>query len=68
MLEASHRDGFLSKMKMTIDGQKFKVMGDRASFTHWLDDLLRDFAAEARRRNAPTPAPTALALDGRGGR
>src|ERR1700682_366992 len=65
MLGNTHGDSFLSKMKVAIDGQKTNVMGDRASFARWLDDLLRDFAAEAKRRNAPERAPSVVALDGR---
>lgn len=66
MLETSHGDSFLSKMKVAIDGEKYSVMGDRASFACWLDDLLRDFAAEAKRRNTPAPEPAVAAADGRG--
>jgi hypothetical protein len=66
MLATSHGDPFLSRMKVAIDGEKYNVMGDRASFARWLDDLLRDFAAEAKRRNAPAPAPVIASLDGRG--
>jgi hypothetical protein len=66
MLATSHGDPFLSKMKVAIDGEKYNVMGDRVSFARWLDDLLRDIAAEAKRRNAPAPVPVIAALDGRG--
>jgi hypothetical protein len=65
MLENSRGDTFLSKMKVVIDGEKYNVMADRASFARWLDDLLRDFAAEAKRRNAPAPVPAPVALDAR---
>ncbi len=66
MLERSGDDTFLSRMKVAIDGEKYNVMGDRASFARWLDDLLGAFAAEAKRRNAPAPAPAVVAVDGRG--
>jgi nitroreductase len=66
MLENPRGDTFLSKMKVAIDGEKYNVMGDRASFARWLDDLLRDFASEAKRRNAPAPVPVIASLDGRG--
>lgn len=66
MLQASHGDSFLSKMKVAIDGEKYHVMGDRASFVRWLDDLLRDFAAEAKRRNVQAIEPAVAALDGGG--
>jgi len=66
MLENSRGDTFLAKMRVAIDGEKYNVMGDRASFARWLDDLLRDFAAEAKRRNAPAGVPAVAAVDGRG--
>jgi hypothetical protein len=44
-------DQFLARAKETIDAEKYKVMGERESFAAWLDELLRDFAAEAKRRN-----------------
>jgi nitroreductase len=65
MLDGSRGDTFLSRMKAEIDRQKYSVMADRVSFARWLDDLLRDFAAEAKRRNAPAAVPLA-AVDGRG--
>jgi len=66
MLEGARDDRFLLRMKAEIDGQKYNVMADRGSFARWLDDLLREFAAEAKRRNAPAPAPAVAAVDGRG--
>ena len=65
MLEGARGDVFLSQMKAEIDAQKYSVMGDRVSFARWLDALLRDFAAEAKRRNVG-PAVPAAAVDGRG--
>lgn len=44
------QDEFLVRAKSNIDREKHKVMGQRAEFATWLDDLLRDFAAEAKRR------------------
>jgi len=66
MLESSGGDRFLSEMKAAIDREKYNVMADRGSFARWLDDLLRDFAAEARRRNATAPVSAAASVDGRG--
>jgi len=34
-----------------IDREKYEVMGDRERFAAWLDELLKQFAAEAKRRN-----------------
>ena len=64
MLEGQASDGFLTEMKAAIDREKYSVMADRASFARWLDDLLRDFAAEAGRRNAPAFKPAAPAIEG----
>jgi hypothetical protein len=44
-------DEFLARAKETIDSEKYNVMGERERFAAWLDELLRDFAAEAKRRN-----------------
>jgi nitroreductase len=66
MLVGARGDAFLSQMKVEIDRQKYDVMADRESFARWLDDLLRGFAAEAKRRNAPAAAPVAASVDGRG--
>jgi len=66
MLEGLQGDAFLAQMKLEIDRQKYNVMADRASFTLWLDNLLRDFAAEAKRRNSPASAPAVVSVDGRG--
>jgi hypothetical protein len=44
-------DRFLARAKETIDREKYNVMGGREQFAAWLDDLLREFAAEAKRRN-----------------
>ncbi len=66
MLEGLQGDAFLAQMKVEIDRQKYNVMADRASFTRWLDNLLRDFAAEAKRRNSPASAPAVVSVDGRG--
>lgn len=45
-------DPFLVEAKRQIDDEKDNVMQDRDRFVAWLDRLLADFAAEARRRNA----------------
>src|SRR5437588_365817 len=64
MLEGQASDGFLTEMKAAIDREKYSVMADRAAFARWVDDLLRDFAAEAGRRNAPAFKPAAPAIEG----
>lgn len=46
-------DRFLAGAKRQIDEEKDKVMADREAFLAWLDGLLADFAAEAKRRNVP---------------
>jgi hypothetical protein len=58
LLSAVGRDAFLAQAKETIDREKYNVMGGREQFADWLDDLLRDFAAEAKRRNLAEAAPT----------
>jgi hypothetical protein len=52
LIEAFPDDSFLDEAKGRIDGEKYEVMGDRERFAAWLDELLRQFAAEAKRRNA----------------
>jgi len=37
--------------RSVIDSEKWQVMGDRDVFAKWLDELLRQFAAEVKRRN-----------------
>jgi hypothetical protein len=51
LLARTDSDEFLARAKETIDSEKYKVMGERERFAAWLDELLRDFAAEAKRRN-----------------
>jgi hypothetical protein len=51
LLAESDRDDFLARARETIDREKYNVMGGRDEFAAWLDDLLREFAAEAKRRN-----------------
>lgn len=51
LLARSEGDAFLAAAKETIDGEKYNVMGGRDEFSAWLDDLLREFSAEAKRRN-----------------
>jgi len=51
VIEALPDDEFLQDQKRVIDGEKWEVMGDREQFAAWLDELLRVFAAEAKRRN-----------------
>ena len=51
VIEALPDDEFLQRQKLVIDSEKWEVMGDREKFAAWLDELLRQFAAEAKRRN-----------------
>jgi uncharacterized protein DUF6092 len=51
VIEALPDDEFLQEQKRVIDSEKWAVMGDREQFAAWLDELLRQFAAEAKRRN-----------------
>jgi hypothetical protein len=51
LIEALPDDAFLQEQKQVIDREKWQVMGDRDRFAQWLDELLRQFAAEAKRRN-----------------
>ena len=51
LIEALPDDEFLQEQKRVIDAEKWAVMGDRDQFAAWLDELLRQFAAEAKRRN-----------------
>jgi hypothetical protein len=51
VIEALPEDEFLQEQKRVIDSEKWEVMGDRDRFAAWLDELLRQFAAETKRRN-----------------
>jgi hypothetical protein len=51
LIEAFPDDEFLRAQKQAIDEGKYEVMGDRERFATWLDEILRQFAAEAKRRN-----------------
>lgn len=51
LIAAFPDDEFLAAAKEQIDREKFEVMGDRERFAAWLDEILRGFAAEAKRRN-----------------
>ncbi len=44
-------DPFLERAREQIEAEKHSVMADREQFVAWLDRLLADFAAEAKRRN-----------------
>ena len=44
------QDEFLVRAKNSIDQEKHKVMGQREEFVAWVDNLLSDFATEAKRR------------------
>lgn len=44
-------EAFLDRIGATIEKEKYNVMADRGAFARWLDDLLRQFAVEARRRS-----------------
>jgi hypothetical protein len=51
LLEAFPDDEFLRAQKDVIDREKYEVMADRDRFATWLDEILRQFAAESKRRN-----------------
>ena len=44
-------DPFLERAREQIEAEKHSVMADREQFVAWLDRLLMEFAAEAKRRN-----------------
>lgn len=56
LIESFPADEFLARAKETIDAEKYNVMADRDAFAAWLDDVLREFAAEAKRRNLAAEA------------
>jgi hypothetical protein len=56
LLARNDADEFLARAKETIDREKFKSMGNRDEFAGWLDTILREFAAEAKRRNIGSAA------------
>jgi hypothetical protein len=51
LIAAFPDDEFLREQKVVIDREKWEVMGDRERFAEWLDEILRQFAAESKRRN-----------------
>ncbi len=51
LIDAFPEDEFLARQKEVIDREKYEVMGDRDRFASWLDEILRQFAAESKRRN-----------------
>jgi Family of unknown function (DUF6092) len=51
LIESLPEDTFLQEQKQVIDREKWEVMADRDRFAEWLDEILRRFAAEAKRRN-----------------
>ena len=51
LIDAFPEDEFLARQKEMIDREKYEVMGDRDRFASWLDEILRQFAAESKRRN-----------------
>jgi Family of unknown function (DUF6092) len=51
LIESFPEDDFLRAQKDVIDREKYEVMGDRDRFAAWLDEILRQFAAESKRRN-----------------
>jgi hypothetical protein len=54
LIDAFPDDEFLVRQKEVIDREKYEVMGDRDRFASWLDEILRQFAAESKRRNMGT--------------
>jgi hypothetical protein len=55
LIDAFPDDEFLRAQKEAIDREKYEVMGDRDRFAAWLDEILRQFAAESKRRNLAGP-------------
>jgi hypothetical protein len=51
LIESFPGDDILRAQKAVIDREKYEVMGDRDRFAAWLDEILRQFAAESKRRN-----------------
>ena len=51
LIESFPEDEFLRAQKEVIDREKYEVMADRDRFAAWLDEILRQFAAESKRRN-----------------
>jgi hypothetical protein len=51
LIESCPEDEFLRAQKDVIDREKYEVMADRDRFAAWLDEILRQFAAESKRRN-----------------
>jgi heme-degrading monooxygenase HmoA len=60
-------DEFLRSSKDTIDREKYNVMAAREAFAAWLDELLRGFSAEAKRRNLGIGSPGRAGADRAGG-
>ncbi len=60
-------DDFLIASKETIDREKYNVMAARAAFEESLDELLREFSAEAKRRNLRTGSTGAAGAAGADG-
>ncbi len=50
-------DEFLTRGRDSIEGNKLKMIEDHEGYHAWLTDLLREFAAEAARRNLDAPDP-----------
>lgn len=46
------RDAFLNRMKKQIDENKYVVMDSEEKFVVFLDGLIKEFAAELKRRHA----------------
>jgi hypothetical protein len=51
LIEAFPDDEFLARQREVMEREKYQVMNDRDAFAAWLDELLRQFAAESKRRN-----------------
>ncbi len=45
------KDPFLTEIKAEIDGKKFLVMSDPEGFKRFLDELVRKFTVELKRRS-----------------
>jgi hypothetical protein len=49
------KDAFLAEIKAEIDTKKFLVMSDPEGFKKFLDEMVRKFTVELKRRSAQPP-------------
>ena len=51
VLNGEAADGFLQERRAEIDTEKLRMIEDHEGYRAWLDSLLREFAAETKRRS-----------------